>query len=99
MSGSAGLMARLLVVAFFAVVGMGIYTFTMKTDLDQAKADAASVASDRDTWKTRFNQYQSESKTVQSNLDQCNSAKTDLQTQLDALNAAAAAKKPAPAKR
>jgi septal ring factor EnvC (AmiA/AmiB activator) len=92
------MLARLLVVAFFAVVGMGIYTFTVKTDLDQAKADAATIAQDRDTWKTRFNQYQSESKGVQAKLDQCTSQTSDLQAQLDTLNAAAAAKK-APAKR
>lgn len=88
-------MARILVVAFFILVGMGIYTFTVKSDLEAAQIKTEEVTKDRDAWKTRMTQYQSEGKTVATNLEQCTSQKADLQTQLDTINAAAAAKKPA----
>ena len=63
--------------------------------VEAAQIKVEEVAKDRDAWKTRMTQYQSEGKTVVSNLEQCNTQKADLQTQLDTINAAAAAKKPA----
>ena len=87
-------MARVLVVAFFVLVGMGIYLFTVNQKLEAAQIQVETITKDRDAWKTRMTQYQSEGKTVQANLDQCTTQKADLQTQLDTMTAAAA-KKPA----
>jgi uncharacterized protein (DUF3084 family) len=88
-------MARVLVVAFFVLVGMGIYLFTVNQKLEAAQISVETITKDRDAWKTRMTQYQSEGKTVQANLDQCTTQKADLQTQLDTIAAAAAAKRPA----
>ena len=88
-------MARVLVVAFFVLVGMGIYLFTVNQKLEAAQISVETITKDRDAWKTRMTQYQSEGKTVQANLDQCTTQKADLQTQLDTIAAAAASKRPA----
>jgi chromosome segregation ATPase len=88
-------MARVLVVAFFILVGMGIYLFTVNQKLEAAQIQVESITKDRDQWKTRMTQYQSEGKAQKTELDQCNTAKTDLQTQLDTFNAAMAKKGPA----
>lgn len=88
-------MARVLVVAFFVLVGMGIYLFTVNQKLEAAGIQVETITKDRDAWKTRMTQYQSEGKTVQANLDSCTTQKADLQTQLDTIAAAAAAKRPA----
>lgn len=88
-------MARVLVVAFFILVGMGIYLFTVNQKLEAAQIQVESITKDRDQWKTRMTQYQSEGKAQKSELDQCTTAKTDLQTQLDTINAAMAKKGPA----
>ena len=87
-------MARVLVVAFFVLVGMGIYLFTVNQKLEAAQIQVETVSKDRDAWKTRMTQYQTEGKTVAANLEQCTSQKADLQTQLDTINAASA-KRPA----
>ena len=87
-------MARVLVVAFFVLVGMGIYLFTVNQKLEAAQIQVETVSKDRDAWKTRMTQYQTEGKTVVANLEQCTSQKADLQTQLDTINAASA-KRPA----
>ena len=99
MSGSASVMARLLAVAFFIVVGMGVYTFNMKTNLDAATQQLEDVSKDRDTWKTRLTQFQSQNTTTKADLDSCNGKVTDLQAQVDAFNAAATKKTAAPARR
>lgn len=88
-------MARVLVVAFFILVGMGIYLFTVNQKLETAQAQVETVTKDRDQWKTRMTQYQSEGKAQKADLDQCNTQKADLQTQLDTVNAAMAKKAPA----
>lgn len=85
-------MARVLVVAFFILVGMGIYLFTVNQKLEAAQARVEEITKDRDAWKTRMTQYQSEGKTMKADLDQCTTEKTDLQTQLDAATAAMAKK-------
>ena len=86
MGGSASVMARFLVIAFFVVVGMGVYTFMINTDLEGAKDRLATATKDRDTWKTRVTQYGSESQTDASNLQMCQAKVTDLQAQIEALN-------------
>ena len=96
MGGSADVMARFLVIAFFAVVGMGVYAFMISTDLEGAKDRLASASKDRDTYKTRLTQYQSDSQADASNLQMCQGKVSDLQAQIDALST----KKPAaPAKK
>ena len=95
MGGSSDVMARFLVIAFFAVVGIGVYTFMINTDLEAARDQLATTTKDRDTWKTRLTQYGSESQADAANLQQCQAKVTDLQSQIDALT-----KKPAaPAKK
>ena len=74
---------------------MGIYLFTMSQKLEAAQMSVEAITKDRDAWKTRMTQYQSEGKTVAANLEQCTTQKADLQTQIDTINAAAAAKRPA----
>jgi hypothetical protein len=88
MGGSAGVMARFLVIAFFAIVGLGVWTFMINTDLEAARDTLANTQKDRDTWKTRLSQYQSESQTVASNLQQCQGQVQDLQSQMEALKPA-----------
>ncbi len=88
-------MARVLVVAFFILVGMGIYLFTVNQKLEAASMKVEEVTKDRDQWKTRMTQYQSEGKAQKAELDQCTTQKADLQTQLDTINAAMAKKGPA----
>jgi Tfp pilus assembly protein PilO len=91
MGGSAGVMARFLVIAFFAVVGMGVWTFMINTDLEAARDSLASTQKDNETWKTRLSQYQSEGQSDATNLQQCQGKVQDLQSQMEALNT----KKPA----
>ncbi len=91
MSGSSGVLARFLVLAFFVVAAMGVYTFIVKTDLQAAQGKIEEVGKERDLWKTRFNQYQAEGKTTTASLEQCTAQVKDLQAQMEA----AAAKKPA----
>jgi Tfp pilus assembly protein PilO len=96
MGGSSDVMARFLVIAFFAVVGMGVYAFMINTDLEGARDQLATTTKDRDTWKTRLTQYGSESQADAANLQMCQGKVTDLQAQIDALST----KKPAaPAKK
>ena len=90
MGGSSDVMARFLVIAFFAVVGIGVYTFMINTDLEAARDQLATTTKDRDTWKTRLTQYGSESQADAANLQQCQAKVTDLQSQIDAVHGALA---------
>ncbi len=90
MGGSAGIMARFLALAFLVVVGMAVYVFMVRTDLDAATAKISTVEADRDRWQKSAAAAQSTSKNDAAELSQCKAQVTDLQTQLEA-----AMKKPA----
>ena len=91
MSGSTGVLARFLALAFFVIVGIGIYAFIVQTDLQAAQEKVRTIEEERDLWKTRFNQYQEEGQATTANLEQCTAQVNDLQAQIEA----AAAKAPA----
>lgn len=90
MGGSAGIMARFLALAVLVVLGMAIYVFMVRTDLDAAQAKISTVEQDRDRWQKNASQAAVTSKNGAAELSQCKAQVTDLQAQLEA-----AMKKPA----
>ena len=90
MGGSAGIMARFLALAVLVVLGMAIYVFMVRTDLDAAQAKISTVEQDRDRWQKTASQATASSKNDAGELSQCKAQVTDLQAQLEA-----AMKKPA----
>ena len=90
MGGSASVIARFLALAVLVVLGMAIYVFMVRSDLDAATAKISTVEQDRDRWQKTATQATATSKGAASELSQCKAQMTDLQTQLEA-----AMKKPA----
>lgn len=90
MGGSASIMARIVALAVLVVLGMSIYVFMVRTDLDAAQAKISTVEQDRDRMKKTMDQSSMTTKAAASDLSQCKAQVTDLQAQLEA-----AMKKPA----
>jgi cell division protein FtsB len=84
MGGTAGVMGRFLVLAFFVVVGMGVYTFMVKTDLQAAQMKIATVEADRDKWQKSATQYVSANKDNTAKVAALEAQVKDLQAQLEA---------------
>lgn len=95
MSGGISLAARLLALAFFLIVGAGVYAMMLRSNLQAAEVQLANLAKDRDLYKLRAEQYVSQTRDDARSLQQCQAQVTDLQAQVEA---AAAARRP-PARR
>jgi uncharacterized protein HemX len=85
--GGAGAAVRLLALAVFVVAGAGVYAMVLKSDLKAAEVQLNTMAKDRDLYKTRVEQYASQSKDDSRSLASCEAQVTDLTTQLQAATA------------
>lgn len=82
--GGAGTAVRLLALAVFVVAGAGVYAMVLKSDLKAAEVQLNTIAKDRDLYKTRVEQYASQSKDDSQSLARCEAQVTDLTAQLQA---------------
>jgi uncharacterized protein HemX len=85
-------MARFVALAILIAIGAGVYAFLQKQDAQAVQLQLTKVQEELNTYKTRTNQYVSESKTASDNLEACNAKVTEIQTALDTANAALAKK-------
>lgn len=90
MGGGVSLAARLLALAFFVIIGAGLYAMVLKSDLNAAEVQLSNMAKDRDLYRLRVEQYASQSKDDSQALSNCQAQVTDLTAQMEA-----ALKKPA----
>lgn len=79
---------RLLALAVFVVAGAGVYAMVLKSDLKAAEVQLNTISKDRDLYKTRVEQYASQSKDDSQALAMCQAQVTDLTTQLQAATTA-----------
>lgn len=85
--GGAGAAVRLLALAVFVVAGAGVYAMVLKSDLKAAEVQLNTMAKDRDLYKTRVQQYATQSKDDSRSLSSCEAQVTDLTAQLAAATA------------
>ncbi|MGE3334487.1 MAG: hypothetical protein AB7I36_12655 [Rhodospirillaceae bacterium] len=85
--GGAGAAVRLLALAVFVVAGAGVYAMVLKSDLKAAEVQLNTIAKDRDLYRTRVEQYASQSKDDTRSLASCEAQVTDLTAQLQAATA------------
>ena len=71
-------------VAFIAVVAMGLYAFTMRTELTQAKVALATVEQNRDGFKKKLDEVMTKSAGQAVALDGCNKLVRETQAKLEA---------------
>ena len=82
MSDSTRIMSRLLALAFFIVVGLGIYAYSAWSHLQTTRSSLVALQLDRDSWKTKFNDEQKDSTAQKTSLNQCTAQIQDLQAQV-----------------
>ncbi len=76
--------AGLLAIAFFAILGAGFYAYSLNTDLNAAEVQLTNLKKDRDTWKLRLEQFQSQGKDDALVLQSCQAKVADLEAQVEA---------------
>lgn len=81
--GGAGAAARLLALAFFVIVGAGLYAVVLKSDLNAAEVQLNNIAKDRDLYKVRLEQYASQNKNDTQALANCQAQVADLTAQME----------------
>ena len=84
MSGGIGLAARLLALALFVVIAAGVYAFMLRSDLEAAQVQLTKLSGERDTYKTRLDQYVAQGKDDAMALQSCQAQVADLQAQVEA---------------
>jgi hypothetical protein len=87
MGGGVSLAARLLALAFFVVVGAGLYAVVLQSDLKAAEMQLNNIAKDRDLYRTRAEHYASQGKDGAQALANCQAQVTDLTGQLEQIAA------------
>jgi len=86
-------MARMVAFVFaIALLALGYYTYTLKTDFDAARTSAWQQSSEADSWKAKFEAAEKTAATNAAAIQTCQQTAADLKTQLDAAEAAAMAK-------
>jgi NADH dehydrogenase FAD-containing subunit len=85
--GGSNLAARFLVLAFFVVVGAGFYAVALKSNLSAAEVQLNTIAKDRDLYKTRLEQYASQSKSDSQAIANLQAQVADLSAQLESMKA------------
>lgn len=85
--GGSSLAARFLVLAFFVIVGAGLYAVTLKSNLGAAEVQLNTLAKDRDLYKVRLEQYAAQSKEDAQTIASLQGQVADLTAQLEAAKA------------
>jgi hypothetical protein len=78
---------RFLALAFFVIVGAGVYSTVLKSDLSAAEVQLNTIAKDRDLYKVRLEQYAAQSKDDSRAIAQLQAQVADLTAQLEAMRA------------
>ncbi|MGE4064277.1 MAG: hypothetical protein AB7E79_12995 [Rhodospirillaceae bacterium] len=85
--GGTSLAARFLVLAFFVVVGAGLYAGILKSNLSAAEVQLNTIAKDRDLYKTRLEQYAAQTKADAQAIADLQAQVADLTSQMEAMKA------------
>ena len=85
--GGNSVAVRFLALAFFVIVGAGVYSTVLKSDLSAAEVQLNNIAKDRDLYKVRLEQYASQSKDDSRAIAQLQAQVADLTAQLEAMRA------------
>ena len=85
--GGTNLAARFLVLAFFVVVGAGLYAVTLKSDLSAAEVQLNTIAKDRDLYRTRLEQFAAQGKEDTQAIANLQAQVADLSAQLEPMKA------------
>ena len=85
--GGSGLAARFLVLAFFVLVGAGVYAGVLKSNLSAAEVQLNTIAKDRDLYKVRLEQYAAQTKADARAIENLQAEVADLSAQIEALKA------------
>jgi hypothetical protein len=78
---------RFLALAFFVIVGAGVYSTVLKSDLSAAEVQLNTIAKDRDLYKVRLEQYAAQNKDDSRAIAQLQAQVADLTAQLEAMRA------------
>jgi hypothetical protein len=85
--GGNSVAVRFLALAFFVIVGAGVYSTVLKSDLSAAEVQLNTIAKDRDLYKVRLEQYAAQSKDDSRAIAQLQAQVADLTAQLEAMRA------------
>ncbi len=77
-------LAQVIAVAFFVVVGIGVYAYTLHSDLEATRHSITAVEKDRNSWKSQFDEAQAKGVSATASLEQCTAQVQDLQSQIEA---------------
>ncbi len=76
--------AQLLALAFFMIVGLGVYIYMLNSDIQATRHSIAAVEKDRNSWKSRFDEAEAKTETAAASLTQCTAQVQELQSRIEA---------------